>query len=161
MAHVVAIVAPGSMGAAVGKRLTGNGMRVLTSLAGRSTESVQRAGSVGMVAARDEEIAAADFILSIVPPGDAVDLARRFVPALTASNSKPVYVDCNAVNPTSVERIAAAMRPPGRRLSIAASSALRPCPATQVLAFTHPAPLRTASRRCGNMDSTCACSMAS
>ena len=113
MAPVVAIVAPGSMGAAVGKRLTGNGMRVLTSLAGRSTESVQRAGSVGMVAARDEEIGAADFILSIVPPGDAVELARRFVPALTASNSKPVYVDCNAVNPTTVERIAAAIAPTG------------------------------------------------
>ena len=40
-----------------------------------------------------------DFILSILPPGDAVALARRFAGALTASNSKPVYVDCNAVSP--------------------------------------------------------------
>ena len=109
MGPVVAIVAAGSMGAAVGKRLTDGGLRVLTSLAGRSTETAQRAAAAGMVSARDDEIAAADFILSIVPPGDAVALAERFVPALTASNSKPVYVECNAVNPTTVERIAAAI----------------------------------------------------
>ena len=43
----------------------------------------------GMVAASDEEIAAADFILSILPPGDALALAQRFAPALAASNAKP------------------------------------------------------------------------
>ena len=52
-----------------------------------------------MAAASDEEIAATDFILSILPPGDAVALAQRFAPALKASNAKPVYVDCNAINP--------------------------------------------------------------
>jgi len=51
--------------------------------------------------------------LSILPPGDAVALARRFAGALTASNSKPVYVDCNAVSPRTVERIAAAIAPAG------------------------------------------------
>jgi 3-hydroxyisobutyrate dehydrogenase-like beta-hydroxyacid dehydrogenase len=66
-----------------------------------------------MVSASDEEIAATDFILSILPPGDAVALAQRFAPALTASNSKPVFVDCNAVSPPTVERIAAAIAPTG------------------------------------------------
>jgi L-threonate 2-dehydrogenase len=32
---------------------------------------------------------------------------------LTASNSKPVFVDCNAVSPRTVERIAAAVAPTG------------------------------------------------
>ena len=40
-------------------------------------------------------------------------LAQRFVPALTASNAKPVYVDCNAINPMTVERVAAAIAPTG------------------------------------------------
>ena len=46
-----------------------------------------------------------------MPPGDALSLAQRFVPALKASNSKPVYVDCNAINPATVERVAAAIAP--------------------------------------------------
>lgn len=66
-----------------------------------------------MTAANDEEIAATDFVLSILPPGDALALAERFRPALTASNAKPVYVDCNAINPATVERVAAAIAPTG------------------------------------------------
>ena len=113
MTPVVAVIAPGMMGAAVGKRLTDHGLKVLTSLQGRSAETRERAQAAGMVAASDEEIAATDFILSILPPGDAVALAQRFAGALSASNSKPVYVDCNAVSPPTVERIAAAIAPTG------------------------------------------------
>ena len=43
MSPVVAVIAPGQMGAAVGRRLTDHGLRVLTSLAGRSPATVQRA----------------------------------------------------------------------------------------------------------------------
>ncbi len=111
MSPVVAIVAPGAMGAAVGKRLVDNGLKVLTSLQGRSPETVARAKAAGMTAANDSEIAAADFILSILPPGDALALAEHFVPVLRASNAKPVYVDCNAINPATVKRVAAAIAP--------------------------------------------------
>jgi putative dehydrogenase len=111
MTPVVAVIAPGMMGAAVGKRLVDNGVKVLTSLKGRSAETVTRAKAAGMAAAGDEEIAACDFILSILPPGDAVALAERFQPALKASNAKPVYVDCNAINPKTVDRVAAVIAP--------------------------------------------------
>jgi 3-hydroxyisobutyrate dehydrogenase-like beta-hydroxyacid dehydrogenase len=113
MTPVVAIIAPGAMGAAVGKRLVDHGLRVLTSLAGRSQATAGRAQAAGMADANDKEIAAADFILSILPPGDALALATRFAPALQASNSKAVYVDCNAINPKTVERVAAALAPTG------------------------------------------------
>jgi putative dehydrogenase len=111
MTPVVAVIAPGAMGAAVGKRLFDSGVKVLTSLQDRSQETVARAKAAGMAAASDKEIAGADFILSILPPGDALALAQRFAPALTASNAKPVYVDCNAINPKTVERVAAAIAP--------------------------------------------------
>jgi putative dehydrogenase len=111
MTPVVAVIAPGMMGAAVGKRLVDNGVKVLTSLKGRSEETATRAKAAGMTAAGDEEIAAADFILSILPPGDAVALAERFQSALKASNAKPVYVDCNAINPKTVDRVAAVIAP--------------------------------------------------
>ncbi|MFZ0421254.1 MAG: DUF1932 domain-containing protein [Xanthobacteraceae bacterium] len=113
MTPVVAVIAPGAMGAAVGRRLTDSGLKVLTSLEGRSAETAARAKAAGMVAASDDEIAASDFILSILPPGDALSLAERFVPALAASNAKPVYVDCNAINPKTVERVASAIAPSG------------------------------------------------
>ncbi len=113
MTPVVAVIAPGAMGAAVGKRLFDNGVKVLTSLQDRSQETVTRAKAAGMAAASDKEIAGADFILSILPPGDALALAQRFAPALTASNAKPVYVDCNAINPKTVARVAAAITPTG------------------------------------------------
>src|SRR6202167_4958885 len=111
MTPVVAVIAPGMMGAAVGRRLVDNGVKVLTSLKGRSAETVARAKAAGMAAASDEEIAGTDFILSILPPGDALALAERFQPALKASNSKPVYVECNAINPATVEHVAAAIAP--------------------------------------------------
>ena len=76
MNPLVAVIAPGMMGAAVGKRLTDHGLKVLTSLQGRSAETRERAKAAGMVAASDEEIAATDFILSILPPG-APSAARR------------------------------------------------------------------------------------
>src|SRR5215470_19551928 len=113
MNPVVAVIAPGMMGAAVAGRLVENGVKVLTALAGRSPETVARAGKHGLTAAGEEEIAAAEFILSIVPPGEAVALAQRLAPTLTASNSKPVYVDCNAVSPATAERIADAIAPTG------------------------------------------------
>jgi L-threonate 2-dehydrogenase len=111
MSPVVAVIAPGAMGAAVGKRLVDNGVTVLTSLDERGEETRARAKAAGMTAAKDDDIARADFILSILPPGDALSLAQRFVPALTASNAKPVYVDCNAINPRTVDRVAAIIAP--------------------------------------------------
>ena len=113
MNPVVTVIAPGMMGAAVGKRLVDHGVKVLTSLKGRSAETAERASATGMISVEDEEIAGSDFILSILPPGDAVSLAQRFAPTLTASNSKPVFVDCNAVSPRTVDRIAAVIAPTG------------------------------------------------
>ena len=82
MKPVLAVIAAGGMGSAVGKRLAENGVRVLTSLEGRSAASAARAKAAGMVAASDPEIATADIVLSIVPPGEALPLAQRLAPGL-------------------------------------------------------------------------------
>jgi putative dehydrogenase len=113
MKPVVTVIAPGMMGAAVGGRLVERSLKVLTTLKGRSADSVTRAKQAGLTDAGDDEIAGADFILSIVPPSEAVALAARLAPALTASNSKPIYVDCNAISPPTVERVAAVIAPTG------------------------------------------------
>jgi 3-hydroxyisobutyrate dehydrogenase-like beta-hydroxyacid dehydrogenase len=105
MPPVVAIVAPGAMGAGLGRRLAEHGLQVLTSLSGRSEASAARAGQSHMRAATDAEIVAADLLLSVVPPGEAVALAERFAPLLRGAVRKPLFVDCNAVNPETAFRI--------------------------------------------------------
>jgi 3-hydroxyisobutyrate dehydrogenase-like beta-hydroxyacid dehydrogenase len=102
----VAIIAPGNMGAGVGRRLTENRVTVLTSLAGRSEDSVKRAREAGMQPVEERVLAEADFLLSIVPPGEALRLANQLTPILTAANRKPVYVECNAVSPPTMLKIA-------------------------------------------------------
>jgi len=113
MTPLVAIIAPGSMGSGIGKRLTENKVKVLTSLAGRGAASAARAAKAGMTSVADAQLTEADFLLSIVPPGDALALAQRLAPVLGAANKKPVYVDCNAVSPPTVERIAAVIATTG------------------------------------------------
>jgi 3-hydroxyisobutyrate dehydrogenase-like beta-hydroxyacid dehydrogenase len=105
MSPIVGIIAQGQMGSAVAKRLHENGLSVVTLLEGRSPESVARALGAGMKTVTPQEFCAADIILSIVPPGEAVNLARGLVPVLVTAPKKPVYVDCNAVNPETAERI--------------------------------------------------------
>jgi 3-hydroxyisobutyrate dehydrogenase-like beta-hydroxyacid dehydrogenase len=105
MTPTVAIVAAGSMGSGVAQRLAENKVTVLTSLAGRSEASNTRARNAGMQPVGDRELSEADFFLSIVPPGEALALAQRLAPVFTAANNKPIYVECNAVSPQTVNQI--------------------------------------------------------
>ena len=105
MSDLIAVIAPGEMGAGIGQRLHERGARVITSLSGRSAASGKRAERAGMVAASsDDEIATADIVLSVVPPKDAAGLAQRLKPAIARAAKKPIYVDCNAeATQTAVE----------------------------------------------------------
>ncbi len=115
MGITVAIMAQGTMGAGVGKRLSQRGAVVRTLLSGRSEASAGRAQAAGMSPAADERalLSGADYFLSILPPDQAEALAERLAPALQSLAVKPVYVDCNAVSPQTAERIAAIVEPTG------------------------------------------------
>ena len=115
MGITVAVVAQGSMGSGVGRRLDERGAAVRTLLSGRSGKSAERARAAGMHPADNETalLDGADLFLSILPPDQAEALARQMAPVLTALTKKPVYVDCNAVSPQTVERIAVVIAPTG------------------------------------------------
>jgi L-threonate 2-dehydrogenase len=115
MPPIVAVIAPGMMGSAVARRLTSSGVQVKTSLAGRSGPTIERAHDAKMTDATDTELAQADLILSIVPPGEALALAERLAPAMRDAQRKPIYVDCNAVSPATVLRIADVVEESGAR----------------------------------------------
>ena len=106
----IAVVAAGSMGAAVGRRLVDAGLKVLTMLEGRSDATRYRAEKAGLQDASLSDIASrADWVLSILPPGQAYDFARKFrdVHSSAVSHRSLGFADCNAVNPETVKRIAA------------------------------------------------------
>ncbi len=78
MTDTIVVIAAGEMGAGIGKRLTERGARVLTSLKGRGGGSAARAKQAGMIDVDNDDalVAEADFVLSVVPPGQAA-VARK------------------------------------------------------------------------------------
>ncbi len=115
MAPTIVVIAAGEMGAAIGQRLRLRGATVRTALKGRSQATVARAQAAGLIAVEDDAklVENADFVLSVMPPGEAKGLAQRLAPALTALERKPVFADCNAVAPATVRDIAAVIAPTG------------------------------------------------
>lgn len=109
----VAIVAAGNMGAGVAHRLTEQGVRVVTLLTGRSPASQKRAKDAGMVGVSAEALVDVDLLLSIVPPASALAFAEQTAFALKSARRKPLYVDCNAVNPATVRHIHAVITATG------------------------------------------------
>jgi 3-hydroxyisobutyrate dehydrogenase-like beta-hydroxyacid dehydrogenase len=113
MNSVVAIYSPGAMGSAVAARLVERGGRVLTSLDGRSAATGERARAAGMEDVSPQTMTTADLILSIVPPGEAVALAKGLVKPLSESRHKPVFIDCNALSPKTKIEVAATLAETG------------------------------------------------
>ena len=109
----VAVIAPGAMGAAVAQRLRKHGAEVAVTLHGRGEASAARAAGLATQPSEAALAEWADVILSIVPPGEALALAERLAPVLARQPGRTIYVDCNAVSPSTVGRVAAAV--PGAR----------------------------------------------
>ena len=89
---VIGVIAQGTMGSGVGRRLRESGAEVRTLLSGRSPASAERARR---------------------PRQPCRLLARRLAPTLKALDRKPVYVDCNAVSPQTAIRIGETLTPTG------------------------------------------------
>jgi 3-hydroxyisobutyrate dehydrogenase-like beta-hydroxyacid dehydrogenase len=102
---IVAIVAPGNMGAAVARRLGEHDVRVVTTLEGRGAASEARAREAGMTAVTGDRLCEAQFMLSILPPAAALSFAQTMAPVLRGAAHKPVFVDCNAVSPDTARQI--------------------------------------------------------
>jgi putative dehydrogenase len=103
----IAVIAMGEMGSGVARRLIERGARVMSSLAGRSAASLERARAIGVEQCTDAElIDQAQIVLSIVPPSQAAATAQRFLPIISQTSDKPVFIDCNAIAPQTLHDIA-------------------------------------------------------
>ena len=96
----VGIVSAGAMGSAVGAAYRAGGARVVTTVAGRSADTAERARAAGLELLPDlpAVLAASDLVLSIVPPGQAAETARVLAGAR-------LLVEANAVSPATVRAI--------------------------------------------------------
>lgn len=111
----VAVLSPGDMGEGVGASIKGQGIDVITVLAGRSDETRMRAerGGFREVADLDTLVAEADLVLSIMPPERAEALADDVAAAMKRTGHTPAFADMNAIAPTTARRIAAVIADAG------------------------------------------------
>jgi 3-hydroxyisobutyrate dehydrogenase-like beta-hydroxyacid dehydrogenase len=111
----VAVVGTGDMGSAVGGALVRAGYRVVTAGDGRSAPSLRLAAEAGIedVGSLEAAVSTARLVLSIVPPAAATTFAAEVVGAMRVSGARPVFADCNAVAPETVQGIARALEPTG------------------------------------------------
>src|SRR5271168_2178287 len=123
------------MGSAVARSLRRHGVRVLTSVEGRSDASAARAAAAGMEVVSAVDLVNAGYVLSIVPPSAAVACARQLAPFLLNSNNKPVFVDCNAVSPQTVRDIDAIVSGSGAAFVDAGIIGLPPEPGKEAPRF--------------------------
>ncbi|MBX3015902.1 MAG: NAD(P)-dependent oxidoreductase [Caldilineaceae bacterium] len=115
--QTIAILSPGDMGHAVGQVLVEHGLAVITSLHGRSERTRALAARAGLrdVGTLDEVVHAADIILSILVPDQAVATAQVVAQALAANNAEVLYVDCNAIAPQTAHTIGRIIHGAGSR----------------------------------------------
>lgn len=111
----VAILSPGDMGHAVGRALREHDLRVVTCLDGRSdrTKTLSRRVGIQELQSLETLVRQTDLILSIIPPSEATELARRVAGVLQTTKIKTYFADCNAISPQTVRKIGAVITEAG------------------------------------------------
>ena len=113
----IGVMSAGSMGQAVAQQLKRNGFTVYTALDGRSERSRALAAEAGIadLGRLDRLAAQCDVILSIMNPGAALGFAQDLAQAIERAGTQPLVVDCNAIAPTTMQAVDAAVSAAGAR----------------------------------------------
>ncbi|RAK95839.1 6-phosphogluconate dehydrogenase C-terminal domain-like protein [Aspergillus ibericus CBS 121593] len=120
--EAIGILSIGEMGLGIAQLLIAHNYRVLTYASDRSEATQRRAWKAGIElrASLQDLVDQSDCLLSIVPPRDALDTARRIVEASSARplvRDTPLWiVDLNAVSPQTAREIAAIIDAAGSHL---------------------------------------------
>jgi 3-hydroxyisobutyrate dehydrogenase-like beta-hydroxyacid dehydrogenase len=111
----VGILYAGEMGAALGGALIGAGLRVLTTLEGRSahTERRCREAELECLPSLREVVRSAELVVSVVPPSAAVGVAKEYADLAHLAPAGRLYVDANAVSPARAVEIDQVLAGPG------------------------------------------------
>ncbi|HZQ98609.1 MAG TPA: DUF1932 domain-containing protein [Chloroflexota bacterium] len=114
----VAILSPGEMGHAIGRKLARNGARAITALDGRSRRTRELAAAAGIedVGSLERVVAEAEVLMSVLPSAAAPGLGQAVAERLGGRREPLLFVECNALAPATVESIAATVSAAGAKV---------------------------------------------
>lgn len=95
----------------MGRGYIEGGARVVATVAGRSARTQELAHGIELLASLEDVVAAADVVISIVPPGEAFTVAAAVAAAAKAMGVEPLYADFNAVSPGLAIKLADVVAP--------------------------------------------------
>jgi 3-hydroxyisobutyrate dehydrogenase-like beta-hydroxyacid dehydrogenase len=97
----VGVVSPGDMGQAIAGRLKECGLNVYAALDGRSerTRALAREAGLTDCGSMEKLVATCELVLSVINPGEALDVARHAAAAMKKTGRKIAFADLNAVSP--------------------------------------------------------------
>jgi len=126
--HRIVLVSPGGLGTELATHLVSRGVEVVSPLTGRSDLTRIRASQAGIrdAGSLEEAVTGAELILSLVPPGAALEVARDVAAVIAPSGVRPVFVDANSVSPATVAEIESIIGRAGGRFVDAAIIAPTP-----------------------------------
>jgi 3-hydroxyisobutyrate dehydrogenase-like beta-hydroxyacid dehydrogenase len=106
------------MGSGIARALVADGGRVVATVAGRGerTERLAAASGAELLPSLVEVVAAADVVLSVVPPAEAVATAAAIASAARSAGATPLVADLNAVAPATARGIEATLAADGLEL---------------------------------------------
>jgi len=97
----VGVVSPGDMGQPIAGRLKESGLNVYAALDGRSERTKALAREAGLVdcGSMEKLIATCELVISVINPGEALNVARQAAAAMKKTGRKIAFADLNAVSP--------------------------------------------------------------
>lgn len=103
----VGILFPGEMGSTLGRHMLSRGVRVVTTLEGRSERSARLATTAGLEVLDSvcEVVTQADVLVSVVAPAAATAVARRVAAELPMRHGRTLYVDINSISPVTLAEV--------------------------------------------------------
>ena len=111
----VGVVSPGDMGSAIAKRIKESGKSVYTALDGRSerTKALGREAGLTDVGSMDKLVSTCELVISVINPGEAMNVARDVAAAMKKTGRKIAFADLNAVSPQTTRDLDQAIRAAG------------------------------------------------
>ncbi|AVH69842.1 NAD(P)-dependent oxidoreductase [Nostoc sp. 'Lobaria pulmonaria (5183) cyanobiont'] len=106
--QTVGILSPGDMGQAIASVLNQNGLKTIAALDDRSprTRQLAAAANIQDVGSLTQLLIESDVVLSVLVPAAAIEAANLVAEVIGNVGKQILYVDCNAVAPQKVKRIA-------------------------------------------------------
>lgn len=103
----VGLLYPGEMGASLGRLLTAAGLPVVTTVAGRSGQTRQRAREAGIevLPALIDVVRQSSLVFSLVETSASADVARSYAQIAHLAPPETIYVDANSIGPETARSI--------------------------------------------------------